>query len=250
MDIRFQHILTLIHLLFVGARQNYVELTTRQLSKNIDRSQQSASKYVLELESLGYVDRIRTGHSMRIKITDKGYLQVRNFYDRLHSAIESHAEEVIKLEGRVVSGMGEGAYYMSLEGYREQFRQKLGYTPFPGTLNIRLSDPISIRSRRDLGTYPSVFIDGFSDNLRTYGWVKCYPVEINNQHIKNAALLVLERTHYDDNTIEIIAPISIKKSTKIKNGDWISITAHNTKGDEHIRYYRMNPQDRLSSSSS
>jgi CTP-dependent riboflavin kinase len=40
---------------------------------------------------------------------------------------------------------------------------------------------------------------------------------------------VLERTHYDDNTIEIIAPISIKESTKIKNGDWISVTAHNTK---------------------
>jgi riboflavin kinase, archaea type len=250
MNIRFQHILTLIHLLFLGARQNYVELTTTQLSKNIDRSQQSASKYVLELESMGYVDRIRTGHSMRIKITDKGYLQVSNFYNKLHSAIESYANEVITLEGRVVSGMGEGAYYMSLEGYRKQFRQKLGYTPFPGTLNIKLSDPVSIRSRRDLSTYPSIFINGFSDNVRTYGWVKCYPAEINKQHIENAALLVLERTHYDDNTIEIIAPISIKESTKIKNGNWISVTVRNTKGNEPIRYYRTNPQDHLSSSSS
>jgi riboflavin kinase len=231
MDIRFRHILTLIHLLFLGARRNYVELTTAQLSKNIDRSQQSASKYVLELENMGYVDRIRSGHSMRIKITDKGYLQVSNFYNKLHSAMESYSNEVITLEGNVVSGMGEGAYYMSLEGYRKQFRQKLGYTPFPGTLNIKLSDPVSIRSRRDLSTYPSVFIDGFSDNLRTYGWVKCYPVEINNQHIENAALLILERTHYDDNTIEIIAPISIKESTKIKNGDLISVTAHNTTGE-------------------
>jgi riboflavin kinase len=231
MDIRFRHILTLIHLLFLGARRNYVELTTAQLSKNIDRSQQSASKYVLELENMGYVDRIRSGHSMRIKITDKGYLQVSNFYNKLHSAIESYSNEVITLEGNVVSGMGEGAYYMSLEGYRKQFRQKLGYTPFPGTLNIKLSDPVSIRSRRDLSTYPSVFIDGFSDNLRTYGWVKCYPVEINNQRIENAALLILERTHYDDNTIEIIAPISIKESTKIKNGDLISVTAHNTTGE-------------------
>jgi riboflavin kinase, archaea type len=231
MDIRFRHILTLIHLLFLGARRNYVELTTAQLSKNIDRSQQSASKYVLELENMGYVDRIRSGHSTRIKITDKGYLQVSNFYNKLHSAMESYSNEVITLEGNVVSGMGEGAYYMSLEGYRKQFRQKLGYTPFPGTLNIKLSDPVSIRSRRDLSTYPSVFIDGFSDNLRTYGWVKCYPVEINNQRIENVALLILERTHYDDNTIEIIAPISIKESTKIKNGDLISVTAHNTTGE-------------------
>jgi riboflavin kinase, archaea type len=231
MDISFRHILTLIHLLFLGARRNYVELTTAQLSKNIDRSQQSASKYVLELENMGYVDRIRSGHSTRIKITDKGYLQVSNFYNKLHSAMESYSNEVITLEGNVVSGMGEGAYYMSLEGYRKQFRQKLGYIPFPGTLNIKLSDPVSIRSRRDLSTYPSVFIDGFSDNLRTYGWVKCYPVEINNQRIENVALLILERTHYDDNTIEIIAPISIKESTKIKNGDLISVTAHNTTGE-------------------
>ena len=33
MDIRFQHILTLIHLLFLGAHKNYVELTTTELSK-------------------------------------------------------------------------------------------------------------------------------------------------------------------------------------------------------------------------
>ena len=250
MDIRFQHILTLIHLLFLGAHKNYVELTTTQLSKNIDRSQQSASKYVLELETMGCVVRIRTGHSTRIKITDKGYLQVSNFYNKLRSAIESYGGEAITLEGRVVSGMGEGAYYMSLEGYCKQFRQKLGYTPFPGTLNIELSDPVSIRSRRDLSTYPSVLIDGFSDKLRTYGWVKCYPVEINNELVKNAALLVLERTHYDDNTIEIIAPISIKESAKIKNGDYISVTAHITRINEHTRYYRMNPQDHLSTSSS
>jgi riboflavin kinase, archaea type len=226
MDIKLQQILTMVHLLLLGAYRNYIELTTAQLGKNISISQQSASKHLLDLENAGYINRVRKGHSIRIKITDSGYSQVNSFYEKLKSAIESKADEVITLEGHIVSGMGEGAYYMSLEGYRKQFRQKLGYSPFPGTLNIKLSDPASMRSRRDLSAYPSIFIDGFSDKLRTYGWVKCYPAEINNGLVKNAALLILERTHYDDSTIEIIAPTSIKESIQVKNGDHISITAH------------------------
>lgn len=230
MDIKLQQILTMVQLLLLGARHNYVEVTTRELSRSINRSQQSASKHLLDLESVGYVDRIRKGHTIRIKITDKGYMQIYSLYEKLRSAFESTVGDVITLEGRVVSGMGEGAYYMSLEGYRKQFREKLGYEPFPGTLNIKLSDPISMQSRRDLSTHPSIFIEGFSDKLRTYGWVRCYPAEINDGLVENAALLILERTHYDDSTIEIIAPISIKENAKIKNGDRISISARIPKG--------------------
>jgi riboflavin kinase len=229
MDIKLQQILTMVHLLLLGAHRSYIELTTKQLGKNIRISQQSASKHLLDLENAGYIDRIRKGHSIRIKITDSGYSQVNSFYEKLKSAIESKVDNVITLEGHVISGMGEGAYYMSLEGYRMQFRQKLGYSPFPGTLNIKLSDPASMRSRQGLSAFPSIFIHGFSDKLRTYGWVKCYPVEINNGLVKKAALLILERTHYDDSIIEIIAPICIKESMKIKNGDHVSVTAHISK---------------------
>jgi riboflavin kinase len=224
MEIKVQQILMMVHLLLLGAHRNYIELTTTQISKNINRSQQSASKHLLDLENLGYIDRIRKGHSIRIKITDKGFSHVSSLYEKLKFAIESDVLTAITLEGHVVSGMGEGAYYMSLEGYRKQFRQKLGYDPFPGTLNIKLSDAVSTHSRRDLINYPSIFIDGFYDKHRTYGWVKCYPAEINNGLVKNAALLILERTHYDDSTIEVIAPISIKKTTKVKNGDYVSVT--------------------------
>jgi riboflavin kinase, archaea type len=230
MDIKLQQILTMVHLLLLGARHNYVEVTTRELSRIINKSQQSASKHLLDLESVGCIVRIRKGHTIRIKITDKGYMQINSLYEKLRSAFESSVGDVITLEGRVVSGMGEGAYYMSLEGYRKQFREKLGYEPFPGTLNIKLSDPISMHSRRDLSTYPSIFIEGFSDKLRTYGWVRCYPAVINDGLVENAALLILERTHYDDSTIEIIAPISIKENAKIKNGDRISISARIPKG--------------------
>jgi riboflavin kinase len=224
MELKLQQVLMMAHLLLLGAHHNYVEITTAQLSKDINRSQQSASKHLLELENSGYITRIRKGNNVAIKVTDKGFSQVNIFYERMKTAIESRTRKIITLEGRVMSGMGEGAYYMSLEGYRKQFRKKLGYDPFPGTLNIELSGSRSIHSRQALTSFPSILIDGFSDKTRTYGWVKCYPAEINHGLVKKAAILVLERTHYDDNTIEIIAPVSIKETVGVKNGDRLFIT--------------------------
>jgi riboflavin kinase len=77
-------------------------------------------------------------------------------------------------------------------------------------------------ARRELGRHPSIFVDGFSDGTRTYGWVKCYRASINGT-VDNAAVLVLERTHYDDSMLEVIAPMSIKEAAGIKNGDKVKV---------------------------
>src|ERR687893_1444475 len=202
-EIKLQHILTLI-------------------GKGIGRSQQAASKHLLDLETSGYIERLKKGQKFADKVTDKGYSEIQSLYLSLRAALES-APETMDFEGNVISGMGEGAYYMSLEGYRRQFREKLGYEPYPGTLNVRLTDQIYMNGRLELGKHPSIFINGFSDGTRTYGWVKCYRAVINDGAIDNAAVLVLERTHYDDSMLEVIAPISIKQAAGIKNGDKIKV---------------------------
>ncbi|HZI70743.1 MAG TPA: DUF120 domain-containing protein [Nitrososphaeraceae archaeon] len=220
-EIKLQHISTMTMLLCRGAQFNFIEITTADLGKDIKRSQQAASRHLLDLENAGYIERLRKGQTFRIKITNKGYSEIESLYSTLKSALECTPFS-IDFEGTVVSGMGEGAYYMALEGYRKQFKEKLGFEPFPGTLNVKLIDQIFMNARREIGKYPSVFINGFSDNTRTYGWVKCYKADIKGA-INNAAALVLERTHYDDSTLEIIAPISLKESIGIQNGDKISI---------------------------
>ena len=221
-EIKLQHILTLIELLSKGARHNFVEVTTTLLGKDIGRSQQAASKHLLDLETSGYIERLKKGQKYAVKVTDKGYSEIQSLYLSLRAALES-APETMDFEGNVISGMGEGAYYMSLEGYRRQFREKLGYEPYPGTLNVRLTDQIYMNGRLELGKHPSIFISGFSDGTRTYGWVKCYRATINDGAIDNAAVLVLERTHYDDSMLEVIAPTSIKQTAGIKNGDRIKV---------------------------
>jgi riboflavin kinase, archaea type len=221
-EIKLQHILTIIELLAKGARHNFVEVTTTELGKNIGRSQQAASKHLLDLENSGYIERAKKGQKFAVRVTDKGYSEIQSLFSSLKSAIES-APATIDFEGSVVSGMGEGAYYMSLEGYRRQFREKLGYEPYPGTLNVKLTDQIFMNSRRELSKHPSIFLDGFSDGTRTYGWVKCFRAVINSTAVKNVSVLVLERTHYDDTMLEVIAPISLKHAAGIKNGDRIKV---------------------------
>jgi riboflavin kinase, archaea type len=224
-EIKLQHILTMTELMNLGALHNYVEVTTTDLGKSIKKSQQAASKHLLDLETVGYIERLRRGQKYRIKVTDKGYLEIKTLFLTLRSVLEETLNASIDFEGRIVSGMGEGAYYMSLKGYRNQFIEKLGYEPYPGTLNIKLVDQIFMQARREIGKYPSIFIEGFSDNTRTYGWVKCYPASISGT-INNAAVLVLERTHYDENMLEVIAPVSIKDTTGMKNGDKVTVKVH------------------------
>jgi riboflavin kinase, archaea type len=225
-EIKLQHIVTMTELLLRGAQHNFIEVTTTDLGKDIKRSQQAASRHLLDLETAGYIERLKKGQKFRIKITGRGYSEVESLFSVLKAAVESAAPFTIDFEGTVVSGMGEGAYYMSLDGYRKQFKEKLGYEPYPGTLNVKLVDQIFMNARREIDRCNSIFIDGFSDSTRTYGWVKCYIANVNNGAINNAAVLILERSHYDESMLEVIAPVSLKDSAGIQNGDKINIKVH------------------------
>ncbi len=219
-DFKVQHILTLAELLAKGARHNFVSITTSSLGKSIHRSQQAASKHLLELERDGYIERIRSGQKVSVRITTKGHAEMARVSSILRSSLES-SPSYLEFKGTIISGMGEGAYYMSMKGYTKQFKTKLGYVPFPGTLNIKLKNKEYTEAKRSLDAYEGIMINGFSDGKRTYGWVKCYPAKINNSI--DSALITLERTHYDDSVIELISYTNIKKAAKLSTGSQISV---------------------------
>jgi len=219
-ELKVQHILTLAELFAKGARYNFIPITTTSLGKSINKSQQAASKHLLELEANGYIERLRSGQKVSIRITTKGHSEMSKIFSVLKSSLESFPA-YIEFKGTIISGMGEGAYYMSMKGYTRQFKTKLGYVPFPGTLNVKLKDKEFIEAKRSLDVFPATIVNGFSDGKRTYGWVKCYPARVNN--IADAALILLERTHHDDSIVELISKESIKKITRLSTGSQISI---------------------------
>ncbi|MGI0101360.1 MAG: DUF120 domain-containing protein [Nitrosotalea sp.] len=219
-ELKLQHILTLAELFAKGARYNYIPITTSSLGQSIHKSQQAASKHLLDLESDGYIERLRTGPRVAVRITTKGHTEMSKIFTVLKSSLETSLPYV-EFKGTIISGMGEGAYYMSMKGYTKQFKSKLGYIPFPGTLNVKLKDKEFIEAKRSLDAHPAIMVRGFSDGKRTYGWVKCYPARVNNS--VDAALILLERTHHDDSIIELVSKDNIKKMTKLSTGSQVTI---------------------------
>lgn len=219
-ELKIQHLITLTELLSKGARHNYVTITTGLLGKKIGKSQQAASKHLLELEQGGFISRITAGRKVSVKLTQNGYEQISELYNILKNSLEA-IPSTIDVTGILVAGMGEGKYYMSLKGYTKQFLGKIGYVPFPGTLNVKLDKKEQIESLRQLANLEGTMIDGFSDGKRTYGWVKCFSCKINGK--VDAQLILLERTHHDLSTIEIISKFDIRKKLALKSGASLSI---------------------------
>jgi len=219
-ELKIQHLLTLSYLLSEGAKYNYVTITTTSLGKNIQKSQQAASKHLLELEQNKFITRIINGRNLSVKITSKGFSEMVKLSSILQKSLDS-SPSYVELKGTLVSGMGEGAYYMGLKGYTKQFKSKIGYVPFPGTLNVRLDQKIHQESIKQFETLDGIKIMSFSDGKRTYGWVKCFSAKLNNSI--NCELIMLERTHHDDSVIELISKTCLRKNTKLKDGSKVSI---------------------------
>jgi riboflavin kinase, archaea type len=241
-NINYFHFLILIHLLTVGAKEIHIEITSGQLSKIIKRSQQTTAKVLIELEKSNLIERIKNNKKFKVKVTHEGYEIIKELQEMIKISLDDSKIKMTIFKGKIVSGMGEGSYYMSLKGYRKQFKEKLGYEPFPGTLNLKLEDKIYMDKKKEITNYPSIYIHGFKDENRTFGWVKCYPAILtlemekynknlnkgintkDNKAIKlDSAILLLERTHHDNSLMEIISPYCIKETANLKNGDIVTI---------------------------
>jgi len=125
----------------------------------------------------------------------------------------------LDMEGTVISGIGEGQYYIDLPGYREQFEEALQMVPFPGTLNLQLTRK-SMPLRERLGEMQAIQVRGFSDGNRTYGGGRCHPVMIGDIR---AAIVIPDRSHYPEDLIELIAPVNLREALALKDGDLLTI---------------------------
>ena len=205
----------MLELLRLGAKDKWVPLTTVDLARKLNKSQQMASKHLEEMEREGLILRTRSGRSTYLKVTAKGASETAEIYSNLESIFGKN-ERAIEVEGAVFEGLGEAAYYVSQAGYREQFIKKLGFEPYPGTLNIRLGTPIEREIRRELSNQKGIHIEGFKNGTRSFGGAECFRALLNRKTV--CAVLVIERTHYDDSVLEIIASQNLRKSLRLAKG--------------------------------
>jgi riboflavin kinase len=120
--------------------------------------------------------------------------------------------------------MGEGKHYISLSGYMRQFRDRLGYEPFPGTLNVDL-DEESVRARARMDALDPIGIDGWEDDERTYGPAFCWPatIETGEDRYEQVNVISPERTHHGADQLELIAPVKLREALDIEDDDRVRV---------------------------
>jgi len=217
----WKHFFTLYKLAELGAHSRTVKVSTEYLAQKMRASQQTASRHLIELEKRNWVKRTITPEGCLVKITDSGMAELKKLYSDLRLIFEAAYPPSITLEGFLFTGIGEGAYYVTKEEYRKQFIEKLGFDPYPGTLNLKLTSEYDVKTRSELEAYPAIELQGFKDESRTFGSVKCYPAVINNK-MKGAVVFAL-RSHYNTSVLEVIAPVFLRGKLKLKDGNKVKV---------------------------
>lgn len=212
---------TLYTLMKLGATKTSIKISTTQLSDEIGGSQQSASRHLQLLESEGMIERSITSEGSRVKITGHGEAELDLVLKELKWYLEGKEAQAIEFEGEVVSGLFEGAYYISKEGYHRQIVEKLGFEPFPGTLNVRIVEEDYDRRRRlERGEF--IRLEGFKDGERSFGAAHCFPCLINDE--VEGALIVAERSIHDYGVMEIISPHYLRRKMELADGDKVRVS--------------------------
>jgi riboflavin kinase len=221
-DVRlWKRFFVLYKLAEMGAGSRTVKVSTEYLAEKMGASQQTASRYLIQLEKTGWIKRDVTLEGCLVKITNSGMAELKKLYSSLRLIMEAEYPPSVTLEGVLFTGLGEGAYYVMRDGYRRQFIEKLGFDPYPGTLNLKLTTEYDMKTQSELEAYPGIEIAGFKDESRTFGSVRCYPAIINNK-VKGAVVCAL-RSHYNSSVLEVIAPAFLRSRLKLKDGNKVKV---------------------------
>ena len=119
------------------------------------------------------------------------------------------------VEGIIVKGLGEGAFFMSMPHYKKEIKKKLGFDAYHGTLNIKITE----KKFNSLKNNLSIKINGFKKDNKEFGGAGRKEAKIKNI---NGAIIMPDTNKHKD-ILEFIAPVHIKSTLKVKDGDKIKI---------------------------
>lgn len=207
----------LIHLAKEGANRRDLKISLDWLAKRIGASRQTAARRLAELENEDLIERTMGPRGQSVRITTAGLAALRAFHQELGSVVKPMPRSMT-LSGRVVTGIGEGSYYMSQPNYARQFEREAGFIPYPGTLDIKLNKD-SLDLKETLARLPSREVPGFETKERAFGPVKFFPARIRKSEV---AIVLPLRSHYTD-IVELIAPQNLRRTLRLKDGDLVQV---------------------------
>ena len=204
-----------------GGTRHPIHISSTNLSQNLGVSQQSASRYLIELVDRGYLERRLAQGGQVITVLKKGISVLRNEFSE-YSLIFGTQKE-IEMKGALETGLGEGGYYISKKGYMDQFQKKLNWKPYEGTFNLRLNDD-EVPKIEAMKAAEGILIEGFEQEGRTFGkaWVFKCSLKNGKKTVNECAIISPKRTHYR-RVVEVISPIFLRNELNAKDGDIFTI---------------------------
>ncbi|MBR6927409.1 MAG: DUF120 domain-containing protein [Methanobrevibacter sp.] len=122
----------------------------------------------------------------------------------------------MKIEGEVTTGLGKAAFFLSQEFYTREFEKNLGFVPFPGTLNVVVSDDHLDEINE---------IKNSCENLikpdEGFGAVKYIEAILNDE--VNGAIVFPAKTTHEENYLEFISENRLRDELNLEDGDVVSL---------------------------
>jgi riboflavin kinase len=128
------------------------------------------------------------------------------------------SEGGISLPGTIVSGLGEGAYFMALPWVRDAVDQALGFEPYPGTLNVRLADREARLAWREIRERPALRLAPPPPDT-CGGWLIPLVVAPGVR----AAVVVPDVTRHAEDVLEVIAAVHVRSRLGLEEGDPVTL---------------------------
>tara|TARA_B000000475_G_C15835658_1_gene381734 strand:- start:130 stop:597 length:468 start_codon:yes stop_codon:yes gene_type:complete len=155
----------------------------------------------------------------------------------------------MRLTGTVSSGLGRAHIFMAQPHYQEQFKQLLGGTAWPGTLNLTIQGEdlvqyIALRKKSgidtldasdkdranasniDVSMYDAHRIRGFLRDGVSFGGATAYSAVVESGDVKvECALLIPDLTRHTD-VVEVIACSFLRERMSIDDNDTVYISVN------------------------
>jgi riboflavin kinase, archaea type len=127
------------------------------------------------------------------------------------------------ISGVIFSDLGQASVFMNLDWVQTTLTKCLGFTPFPATLNVRP------RAQDDAQTWAMVREESSSIALPSedgFCSARLYRIRIHgpaNGARIDAAVLVPNVVDYPKDKIEIVAPVQLKTTWAVRDGDSLTL---------------------------
>jgi riboflavin kinase len=122
------------------------------------------------------------------------------------------------LKGIVFSGTGEGKKFIDLPWVKQQIEEKLGFSPYAGTLNIRVSKN-SLKQKKQLEKAKRLEV------IPEKGYCTGLLIKAKIDNLEGA-IVIPQVPDYPSDTLEVIAPVYLRERLNIADDSEVTVTVN------------------------